>query len=398
MAMFRLRRFSSPSILKAIAPDRLLYFLEPYRPFLQGRGLSLPPLNSGCRPEYEKLIGVFMAPDDSTPKELIDALFFVDEMATEKGMEDLLDACREVKLSLDTHEDVSPADVAVQVWLRDPDLLERKHAEQFLYKPRSFEYFQTDQLNPPPFRHPSPATLAALEQSLNEWFVQRKRGRTAKVFVYDKPEAIWFMVRHGEPFKREESVEGTEPSSVSFRPLRHDVLVYDPEHGELRINAQLTGEKELYRTQFGKHLFGREDFFPNAEKYTLDPIRKDGEKCVICQDIAGIEWVVLREVHFAWGGPHSEYEIRKANNLFEALRNRGNRTLPATPRLTRAIFLMKFRDAKRPRSITIRPPNVALFMRDEDSVLVEEWFKKRGFLDVRPDTVGEAPGSLLAGA
>jgi hypothetical protein len=41
MATFRLRHFSSPSTLKAIAPDRLLAFLKPYFPFLQGRGLSL---------------------------------------------------------------------------------------------------------------------------------------------------------------------------------------------------------------------------------------------------------------------------------------------------------------------------------------------------------------------
>jgi hypothetical protein len=398
MATFRLRRFSSPSTLKAIAPNRLLTFLEPYGSFFKSRGLVLPTRGSCGEPDYGKLIAVFMSPDDNTPKELIDALFFVDEMATEKGMEDLLDASIEVGLSLDTQEDVSPADLAIQVWLRDPDLLERKHAEQFLYKPRSFEYYQTDEANPPPFRHPGTATLGALEQALNHWFEQRKRGRTAKVFVFDRPGAVWFMVRHGEPFKREESVEGTEPSSVSFRPLRHDVLVYDSEHGELRINAQLAGEKELYRREFGKHLFGRADFFPNAEKYTLDPIRRDGEKCVHCQDIVGMEWVVLREVHLAWGGPHAEYEIRKANNLFEALKNRGNRSLPTSPRLVRAVFQVKFRDAKRPRSVTLRPPNVALFVRDEDSVLIDEWLQKRGFLDVQSDTDREAAGPFLAGA
>jgi hypothetical protein len=398
MATYHLRRFSSVKVLREIAPHRLLAFLEPYRDFFHRVGAALPPADSGGEPDYEALKSVFMSPDDTTPDELIDALYFVDEMATEQGMADLIEAAKDAGMSLDVGDDHSPADVAVQLWLRAPSILERKHAEQYLYRPKSFEYFQTDEPSPCPFRAPDDETLRALEHALDEWFVEHKRGRNARVFVYDKDDDVWFMVRHGEPFKREESVEGTEPSSVSYRPLKHDVLVYDPELGELRVNAQLQGEKELYRKQFGRHLFGRDDFFPNAQKYTLDPIRTDGETCVQCLDVVGMEWVRLREIHFFWGGPHGEYEVRKASNLFEAFKSRGNRTLPHAPRLTRAVFSIKFCDAKRPRSVTIRPPNVALYARDGDSVRVEEWLRKRGFLDVHRDDDGEADDPILAGA
>jgi hypothetical protein len=203
------------------------------------------------------------------------------------------------------------------------------------------------------------------------------------------------MVRHGEPFKREEAARGAEPASVSYRPLRYDVLVYEPERGELRINAQSKGEKDLYREQFGKHLFGREDFFPNRDKYTLRPLRADGESCLECADVEGLEWVRLREVHLDWGGPHGEYEIHKANDLFAAMRAR-SRALPGTPRLARAVFLVKFADAKRPRSVTIRPPNVALYVRDGDGAHVDEWLKKRGFLDTRGGVGAGRADALLA--
>jgi hypothetical protein len=205
------------------------------------------------------------------------------------------------------------------------------------------------------------------------------------------------MVRHGEPYKREESVDGAEPSSVAYRPLRYDVLAYDSGAGELRVNAQSKGEKELYRRQFGKHLFGREDYFPHGSKYTLEPLRADGEQCLGCDDVPGLEWVRLREVHVAYGGPHNEYEVRRANDLYAAMRQRG-RPLPAAARLARAVFQVKFADARRPRSVAIRPPNAAVYVRDEDSALVDEWLKKRGFLDADGGAGDDAADPVLVRA
>lgn len=88
----------------------------------------------------------------------------------------------------------------------------------------------------------------------------------------DKDDGVWFLVRHGEPFKREESIDGSQASSIYYRPLRYDVLVYVPQIGELRIHACSKGEKQLYRDQLGKHLFGDADIFTGTEKYTLEPL------------------------------------------------------------------------------------------------------------------------------
>jgi hypothetical protein len=78
---------------------------------------------------------VCLSPDETTPKELIDSLYYVDGMSTAEAMEDLLEGLREARLPLDVADDVTPADLAVYVWLHFPDLLERKHAEQFLLNP-----------------------------------------------------------------------------------------------------------------------------------------------------------------------------------------------------------------------------------------------------------------------
>ncbi|HMQ28909.1 MAG TPA: TPM domain-containing protein, partial [Acidimicrobiales bacterium] len=100
------------------------------------------------------------------------------------------------------------ADVAVQVWLPDRQLQEAEHAQQYLYRPRSFEYSQTDRAEVPPFVMPPAARFRALERELDDWFEERRRGRGTRVFAYQRDDAVWFLVRHGEPYKREESLDG----------------------------------------------------------------------------------------------------------------------------------------------------------------------------------------------
>ena len=386
MATYNLRRFAQPAVLKAIAPKRLQEFLGPYRTYFNGRGLPLPSPNASNGLDHEQLVEVLMSPDADTPKDLVDALFFVNEMSTDENMDLLLEEAETKGLSLDGKPDPTAADVAVQVFLQDRQLLERKHAEQYLTRPRVFEYFQTQARPVPAFKQPSWVTLVALEHDLDNWFEKKKRGRGSRVFVYPKGDSIWFLVRHGDPFRREGSLDGDQMSSVFYRPEKHDVLVYEPALGELRMNTCNKGEKEIYRVEFGRNVFGNKDFFPGTGKYTLEPLRRDGAVSIVCTDVDGMDWVRLREVQFLRGGTEREIEIRKAKDLFAALEGRGQ-SMPARAPILRASFHVKFTDAKSPRIVTIRPSNIAQYTRDSDADVVEDWLQKRGFIEQDEDEV-----------
>lgn len=380
MATYNLRRFSVPDGLKAIGRNHLINLLSPYRDFLSTRGITLPMTKETGDLNYEGLVSVFMTPDTDTPNGFADALYFIHEMATPEGMDELLDVVEHnPSVRLDDNPDPTAADVAVQVWLQDRELLERKHAEQYLIRPRSFEYFQANTLPLPAFKNPPRETLVALEKDLDDWFESKKRGRGCRVFVYPKKDGVWFLVRHGEPYKREGSIEKGQSSSVFYRPEKHDVLIYEPSMGELRMNARSKGEKDLYRKKLGLHLFADEDFFPGTAKYTLEPLKADGEASLVCTDVDSMEWVKLKEVRFFWGGAENEIEIRKADDIFAALKAR-NRTIPTTARISRAGFLLKFSDSKTPRTLNIRPSNIAEYARDDDSAIIENWLVRRGFI------------------
>ncbi|QEL20710.1 hypothetical protein [Limnoglobus roseus] len=398
MATFRPSHFASPETLAAVHPPRLATFLHPHREFLLARGFPLPPADAPAPVDFARLAQIFLAPDQDTPADLIDALYYVDRLATPEGMADLLGAARDRGLALAAGDDVTPADVAVQVWLQAPRLLERVEAEQFLEHPRSFEYYQADGADPPPAAAPGEEARARLEARLNDWCEEHRRGRTARVFVSRRDGVAYFLIRHGEPFKREGSVLDNEPASVAYRPLRHDVAVYDPALGELRVHAQLKGERQLYRQAIAEYLGGPDGYFGREAKYSLHPIRRDGEGCLACGDVGGLEAVRLRELHYAWGGKHREYHVEKADDLFAALRDRGNRPIPTLPRLAKAVFAVWFPGAKRPRSVAIKVPNTALYTRDGDSGRVERWLQLRGFLRAEADADDLAADAVLVGA
>ncbi|GIW90169.1 MAG: hypothetical protein KatS3mg109_0601 [Pirellulaceae bacterium] len=397
MATYRLRRFSRPETLKAIAPERLYHFLRPHGAFLLSRGVALPQSSQDGELDYDKLVQVFMTPDSTTPKELIDALYYVDEMATSAGMDALLDEAAHRGLPLPPGCDHSPADIAVYMWLRYRDIVERKHAERYLTRIRSFDHYQMDRSCASAMKHPTDAQLAVIARELDDWFEEKKRGRGSRIIACEKDGIFWFLVRHGEPFKREESLDGDTASTVHYRPLRYDVVVYVPQTFELWIHARSVGEKQLYLAKFGKHLFGNENAFPGAEKYTLQPLRQLGEDALAPGDVTGIEWIKLREVQFYYGGEPWELVTHKCDDYFDLLKSK-NRTFPASGRIVKATFQVKFSDAKTPRSVVIKPPNIAQFTRDDDSELVERWLEVRGFIIKRELAPIEQPGKIVASA
>ena len=110
MATFNLRKFSEPDRLKTIKPARLIAFLRPYDDYLSRRGLRLPA-SSDDDIDYESLANILIHPDDSVPRQMVDALYFVHEMAADEQMDELLEAAKQHQLPLEPpHQRHEPED------------------------------------------------------------------------------------------------------------------------------------------------------------------------------------------------------------------------------------------------------------------------------------------------
>ena len=307
-------KFLNRSTLRSIRPDLLLAWLRPSADYLESRGLRLPDaldldpstnwIGGGAwdvppsrRIDYDKLAEVFMSPTADMPAKLLESVFLIQEMANPPGMDLLLAAAEAHGMDFGHRDDLSPADVAVQFWLMNPRLLENLHSCHEMARPRSFRYFSTDASPVPAFDGPTPAQVADLEERLNSFYVAWKCGKGARVFSYQQERVWWFLVRHGAPCRREGAMEDGKPTSVCYRPQKHDVLKYDGGRGEIAVNCCCDRERRVLLRHFGSALFGRHDFFPGTAKYSLAPLVQ-GRSCLACANQFGIERINLIEVEF----------------------------------------------------------------------------------------------------
>jgi len=409
MRTFALKRFMHQEVLKSIRPDRFLALLEPYAAYFARRGVVLAASQAGSRAaesvanyggvavrarerpaldcrelDYAGIAHVLMTPDETVPRELVEKLSLVDEMATREVMDVLYEEITRLpddqRRRLDLGPDPTPADVAVMVLLHAPEILERKHAERLLVSKRSFYYYPPDR-GDRPLLGLDDVRLQALEAAFDDAFDQMKRGRGAKVDVFDHADQVGLLVRRGDTCKREGVINADGPPSIYYRPEVFDVIKIDRGTSELKISAgQSKKIYDLYRQKIGLHLFGDPLLFPAGQaKFTLDPLATDGEDSLVCTDVDGMEHVVLREVHIVWSGRPRTFTIYKGDNLFEAWKPRTDHMLAAGTHIVKAKFAVKFSHTKPLRMVTVTNSNTSSFARHGEDAIVEEWLVQRGF-------------------
>ena len=167
-----------------------------------------------------------------------------------------------------------------------------------------------------------------LEQDLDDWFEEHKRGRDSRVFIFDQGGKVLIVVRHGLPFRREGSRRDGKSAIEFYRPEIDDVLIYDPEFDEIgvHVHSRTVGEQKLYLAAIGRHLFEDERYFPPDDRFTLEPLVERGSAALACADVQGLEAIKLIEYQRYWGGQFKESEVRKASDIFAALGERRSAT------------------------------------------------------------------------
>lgn len=383
MPAFNPRIFSKPDRLKQIAPARLKMFLGRWNDYFTGRGLDLAAAPTDDMP-LDDIAHVLMNPDASVPEDMVNALYYVHETATHEAMEELLERAEAAGVEIDKDHEVSAADVSVQIWLAQPMLLQRQHAETVAFQRSNFMYFAGSAPKEAKASLPtiSEAARKTMQDRMDDWFETKRRGRKCAIFEFPRGDKVWLLVRHGMPMRREgKHQEDGETGIAFYRPQLHDVMIYDSQTDEIGVNAGTKGERDLYLKTFGDVLFGSETYFDLSERYSLDPLREFGPEAMAHEDIDGIAGVRFVEFGRRWPGKVPETELRKSEDLFKVYGEDWQKRLRGGF-LTHAKFKFAFKGTKRERAVTIRPANIAKYEREEDEEVIEAWLKARGFWDV----------------
>ena len=391
MATINLRRYSEPDALKEFSPDILIALMDENREFLATKGVVLPQSGDGTELDYETLALVFLSPDD-IPQPLVEKFHLVKQMSSMEAMDTILDTVKERELPIVFAPNSTPQDIAAQLLLKSREVFHELHADKATARYRGFTYFVGEPL--PDFVMPT--DFKALESRLNDWYEPHQRGRTAKVMCRQKDSKFWIYVRHAEPIRREGCVGMTDNKSGSmiYRPERHDLVLFDPEAGEMGVHCDCKDEPELFRQAFGLHLCNDKDFFPpSRQKYTLEPLKKKQRKALNCVGIRGLDSIKLKELDYETPGETWAKWRIQASDVFKVLENDGE-SIPEDADLKQAKFAVKFKDAKRARTVIVRPSNYAQVGRDDDALIMDEFFKRQGFVLANEDGQENGDGAV----
>jgi len=384
MSTFNPRTFLHPDRLSTIAPSILFQFLSNWQAFFDSKNFDLTPLMSG-KPHYEEVAKVLLASDGTMPPEMVDALHYIDEMARDDAIDELLERAKEDGHTITVTPDSSSADAAIQVWQVNPDLLIEIHAETLALKQQRFMYFAGKKTKRRDLMKHTPQEVTDIQSKVDDWFASKRRGRGSRVFFFKNDKKVWIVIRHGRPMQREGSHNDDGSTGIAFyRPQEHDVLVYDRGRDEMGINCSSPPQRTQYLETLGEVLFGDKEYFDTALKYTLDPLVTLGHAALACEDIEGIDAIRLGEIQIRHGGG---FLIFRANDVFGSDSAFIKELLQKGP-IDRASFKVRFVNSKNPLTVNILPANVARYSQKGDSTAVEEWLKKRGF-DISEAVDGE---------
>jgi hypothetical protein len=381
MATVRIVRFSKAALLRRVDPVLFLDFARSFGGFFVRNEVILPQSPDPEQIPYGQIAESFMRLDPTLDRDLIDALYYLDSLSADANGDLLLDEARHEGFDL-PDDDLHPVDVAVRVWLQEDgkEFLKALQDRNVVKKFRSFQFCQKAESKSGEYTPPPPEKLAVAAADMGPVFEKKKRGNDCEVSFFDEgQDEVWFVIRHGEIMNRGESIEDDgEPGLVVYRPVTHDVVIYNKEAREIRTNVDSQWQINLYRRVFGELLFNDGEFFGKEAKYTLDPLRDDGMDSLACPEVDEIESIKLKEL-VVFNGSRGDWERIKyqAPNLFQRWMA-GARPFPSGS-ISQASFTVKFTDSKDPRTVSIRSSTKLLVSRDHDSDAVERWLWERHF-------------------
>lgn len=368
-------KYANAEMVSRIRADVLLEWLLPRRSYFEGRGVRLVP-----QIDCAKLAEVLRDPTPDMPVEVLEGLYAFRGLDNEAGMDALAKEARRRGLELGLGPDATALDVVVRAWARDRQFVELVRARHAVGRGRSFQYFSTGAHPLPEFTGPTARQLRLIEEGLEPFYIATSRGPGVRVFAWPDGNAWRFVVQHGKVCKCEEAMDNGQPTSVFFRPRHRDVLVLDPARGDVGVNSCNDTERRVLLRKFGRCLFGRPDFFPGTDKYTVAPILRDGRDCLACGDVPGIDGVSLTRVETCQREGDRHRTVQEADDIFRLV-ERGRVKLPERLEdITSATFQVRFRGARRPRRLTIVPCNRVIYGREEDWPLLERLMLARGFI------------------
>jgi hypothetical protein len=380
MATIRYHHFARPGFLRCIHADVLGQFLNPYRLYMESRGLSF----AGAI-DCDMLGTILATPDADTPTELIEALEICDAVCSTDCFEELvnLDRRRDERI---LGEHPSNADAVLLTWISSPEFIERIHNRAALDLDRSLHVYQAST----PIRANAfgNTSLSRLRRTLSPMFAGQLRGASCRISAHERPDGGHALViKHGEPIHKTEAIneESGEAEPIVFRPQSIDLAFYDPSRNEWRISGRGKWLQETYSEKIAQTLHEAGCALSRSPSYTLQPLIDHGLAALDVQtDI--VRDVRLAELQMSVFGATMRLTGRELHQAYEVMEDPLSEF--GEPCAARLSFTLVNRRSQ--LNVTIHEGK-ATVKGDIDHPGIEDWLVTAGFLTLQNDEAEPVP-------
>ena len=381
MAGSNLRKFKNPEVLRKFSFQRLLEMVGRYKGYfdrmqfqIEGAteetfdydGLAAILSNQMFVGEYEELFNGFALVGATSMECFNDVLRTFISRSSYAG--ELTDT-------------MSTADMALLVYLHDPEELSVLETDYAALKKKSFAMRATRR----DIRNLviTPAQIRDFEEGMNLIFQSKNYGNTARVTLTENDSReLVLLVRHGDSYRRQGIVmNGRKSKTIGFQPESYNTLSINRDTGELRLGIPTSPKwmEDAYCRQLGKSLFNDYDAFSAPRINDLDKIRELGRNILVYHGAAEVKSISLLSIKAFLSGSDGMSAILEADDgdLFRDM-ERHHFKLSSMGRIIRAKFLVKI--GRSERTIILDASNRSGYDYDDFGMVVDEWLRQVGVI------------------
>lgn len=381
MAGSNLRKFKNPEVLRKFSFQRLLEMVGRYKGYFDRMQFQIEGATEETF-DYDRLAEILSNQMFvGEYEELFNGFALVGATSMECFNDILRTFISRSSYAGELTDTMSTADMALLVYLHDPEELSVLESDYAALKKKSFAMRATRR----DIRNLviTPAQIRDFEEGMNLIFQSKNYGNTARVTLTENDSReLVLLVRHGDSYRRQGIVmNGRKSKTIGFQPESYNTLSINRDTGELRLGIPTSPKwmEDAYCRQLGKSLFNDYDAFSAPRINDLDKIRELGRNILVYHGAAEVKSISLLSIKAFLSGDSGICAILEADNgdLFRDM-ERHHFKLSSMGRIIRAKFLVKI--GRSERTIILDASNRSGYDYDDFGMVVDEWLRQVGVI------------------
>ena len=381
MAGSNLRKFKNPEVLRKFSFQRLLEMVGRYKGYFDRMQFQIEGATEETF-DYDRLAEILSNQMFvGEYEELFNGFALVGATSMECFNDILRTFISRSSYAGELTDTMSTADMALLVYLHDPEELSVLETDYAALKKKSFAMRATRR----DIRNLviTPAQIRDFEEGMNLIFQSKNYGNTARVTLTENDSReLVLLVRHGDSYRRQGIVmNGRKSKTIGFQPESYNTLSINRDTGELRLGIPTSPKwmEDAYCRQLGKSLFNDYDAFSAPRINDLDKIRELGRNILVYHGAAEVKSISLLSIKAFLSGDSGMCAILEADNgdLFRDM-DRHHFKLTSMGRITRAKFLVRI--GRSERTIILDASNRSGYDYDDFGMVVDEWLRQVGVI------------------